>query len=514
LSTDAILPDQGGTDGKSEVAPSDLKRKAAHGALISTGAQVGMFAVRTGSLMVMARLLLTQDFGLVNMVTAFTGFLGLLRDAGLSMAAVQRESITVAQKSTLFWINLALGLFLTSLVASSAPVLSRFYGEPRLFWVTVVLGTGFIFHAAGAQHRALLQRSMRFTALAIIDTGSAVASIAVGIIMALAGYGYWSLVAMMICPPVASLPGLWLATKWVPGMPQRGLGIRSMLAYGGAVTLNNIIFYIAYNADKVLVGRFWGAEALGLYGRAYQIINLPTENLNSTVGLVAFPALSRLQNDPVRFKSYFLQGYNLYLSLVVPITWACALFADNIILVVLGPKWHGTAPILRLLAPTIFAFAILNAFGWLMLACGRAGRNLAIAVALTPILLFSYWVGLQYGPQGVAIGFSVTMILATLPIVLWAKSDTLIRMKDVFRAASPSLASILLATIASLAFRALAERMSPPIARLAAECSVLFGVYVLSLLFLMKQKPVYARLLQEIGIRRPSPGSSPVGEKP
>src|SRR5437870_8668696 len=295
----------------------------ARGALVSTGAQAGTFVLRTGSLMVLARLLLKEDFGLVNMATAFTGFLGLLRDAGLSMATVQRASITRAQTSTLFWVNLAVGGLLALLAAVTAPMLAAFYGEPRLFWVTVALGTSFIFYGATAQHRAMLQRSMRFTALAIIDTGSLIVSIAIGIGMAVTGHGYWALVATMISYPAVSIVGVWLATGWIPGMPQRGSGIRSMLAYGGAVTLLNFVVYLAYNVDKVLVGRFWGAEALGTYGRAYQLINLPYENLHTTMGLVMFPALSRVQNDPARLRSYFLKGYSLFLSLVIPITTWC-----------------------------------------------------------------------------------------------------------------------------------------------------------------------------------------------
>jgi len=124
-----------------------------------------------------------------------------------------------------------------------------------------------------------------------------------------------------------------------------------------------------------LIGRFWGAEALGIYGRAYQLINLPNENLGTTIWSAMFPALSRVQNDPVRLRHYFLKGYSLFLSLIIPITMGGALFADDIILVFLGPKWREAADIFRLLAPTILAFAFVNPFYWLMLANGRVGRK-------------------------------------------------------------------------------------------------------------------------------------------
>lgn len=292
----------------------DLKGKTARGALISIFGQGANFVIRLGSMVILARILAPADFGLLGMVTAFTGFLGLFRDAGLSMATVQRASISREQTSMLFWVNLVVGALLAGLCAAAAPILTRFYHEPRLFWMTVVIGTGFIFNGGAAQHRATLQREMRFAALAIIDVASIALSIVLSIAMAMAGQGYWALVGMALCPNTLGLLGVWLAGGWMPVAPRRGTGVIAMLKYGGTVTLNNLLSYIACNTDKVLLGRFWGAEALGIYGRAYQLINLPTDNLNSTIGLVAFPALSRLQNDPERLKKYFLKGYGLFLS--------------------------------------------------------------------------------------------------------------------------------------------------------------------------------------------------------
>ena len=111
-----------------------------------------------------------------------------------------------------------------------------------------------------------------------------------------------------------------------------------MLGFGGTVTLNSIIVYVAYNVDKLLIGRLWGAEALGIYGRAYQLINIPTENLNTAVGGVALSALSRVRHDPPRLKSYFLKSYSLVLAFTLPTTIACALLADDMILVRARPE--------------------------------------------------------------------------------------------------------------------------------------------------------------------------------
>ena len=160
------------------------------------------------------------------------------------------------------------------------------------------MAAGFLFNAAGVQHSALLQREMRFTTSSIIDVVSLTLSIAIGVGMALTGYGYWALVGMTVSAPIVATVGFWLSTAWIPGLPRKEAGIRSMLQFGGTITLNGLVVYIAYNFEKVLLGRFWGAEVVGIYGRAYQLINIPTDNLNSAAGEVAFAALSRVKTTP------------------------------------------------------------------------------------------------------------------------------------------------------------------------------------------------------------------------
>ena len=378
----------------------DLKEKTIRGGLARLCAQGADFTMRLVSLMVLARLLNPKDFGLVGMVTAFTGVLILFRDFGLSAAAIQRPVVTEEQLSTLFWINVAVGAGLVLLILAMAPFIAIFYHEPRLLKVTAALSGSFLFNAAGIQHGALLQRQMRFTTLAVVSTISLVVSTALAIGAARAGWGYWALVVMTLATPIINTLGFWMTTKWVPGPPRKRTGIRSMMHFGGTITLNGLVIYISSNFEKVLLGRFWGADALGIYGRAYQLINIPTANLNSAAGEVAFSALSRLQDDPVRLKSYFLKGYSLVLAMTMPMTVACALFADDLIFVFLGPKWKAAAPIFRFLAPTIMAFAIANPLGWLIMSLGLVRRGLKMALVIAPLLILSYLIGLRWGPTG------------------------------------------------------------------------------------------------------------------
>jgi O-antigen/teichoic acid export membrane protein len=481
---------------------TDLKHRTIRGGLARLCAQAANFLLRVGSLMILARLLRPQDFGLVGMVTAFTGVLSLFRDFGLSSAAVQRTTVTDEQISTLFWINLLAGAVLGLVGVAMAPAIAAFYHEPRLFGVAAVLGAGFLFNAAGVQHSALLQRQMRFTALAVINVVALIVSTAIAIGGAKAGYQYWALVAMTVTLPLIATIGFWLATGWVPGMPQRRTGIRSMMRFGGTLTLNGLVAYVAYNAEKVMIGRFWGAGAIGIYGRAYQLVNIPTENLNSAVGEVAFSALSRLQDDPSRLRSYFLKGFSLVLGLTLPITIACALFADDVVWVLLGPKWKDTAAIVRLLAPTIAIFAIINPLGWLLYSIGLVGRGLKIALVFAPVMIAGYVMGLRYGPKGVAFAYSAVMILWVMPFIAWCVHGTVVSFRDILLAVTRPLASGILAGGVAFGVRLSCGQFLSPLPRLLLESSALLLTFLVVLLFVAGQKSLYLDLLR--GLRSPS----------
>ncbi len=484
----------------------DLKQLTIRGGLARLFAQAGSILIRGGSLMILARLLGPKDFGLVGMVTAFTGILLLLRDFGLSSAAIQRATVTEEQISTLFWVNLLVGTLLGLLTVAMAPLVAAFYHEPRLFAVTAALAVGFIFNAAGVQHSALLQRQMRFTTMAVIGVLSLIVGTAIAIAGAKAGYGYWALVAMTVSIPLATTLGAWLATGWVPGMPQKGTGIRSMLRFGGTVSLNSLVAYFAYNADKILIGRFWGSDVLGIYGRAYQLTNIPTENLNAAVGEVAFAALSRLQDDPIRLRNYFLKGYSLVLAMTLPLTIACTVFANDVVFVILGPKWMDAVVIFRLLAPTIMIFAIINPLGWLLVSLGLVRRSLNIALIFAPTLIAGYLAGLPYGPQGVAFAYSAVMALWVIPFIAWCVRGTAVSFWDVLHAVSRPLAYGILAGALALSVQVACGHFLAPLPRLVLETSVLLIAFFGLLLLVGRQKTFYLDLVRGLG--KPSPAKN------
>jgi O-antigen/teichoic acid export membrane protein len=492
-----------------EIGMQDIKRMALRGGLAKLISQAGSFALRLGFMIVAARLLEPEDFGLVAMVTVVTAILDLFSTAGLSSAAVQKSIINNEQISTLFWINIIVGLILSLLCLLLAPLIVTFYREPRLLWVTVAMGFGCLFNAAGVQQLALLQREMRYVTLAAIEFSCQAASLSFGICLALAGYGYWALVAAAITLPATMTVCMWMATAWIPGRPSWNAEIRSMLHFGGTVTLNALISHVTYNFDKFILGRVWGANSLGYYGVASQLINIPTSNLNMAIGGVTFSTLSRLQNDIVRFRSYFLKGYSLNVSITLPITIFSAVFAQDIILVVLGAKWANAVAIFRLLAPTVLIFGIINPFGWLLWSSGRHVRSLNLSLAIAVLVITACIVGLPYGPEGVAIGFSTAMMLWLVPHLMWTLHGTALTPMDVLRASSRPLVSAIVAVVLAYLAHSYFSSLQSPFSQLVLACSVMAATYSCLMIYVMG-KDFYLDLLR--AMRDTSSPSSDVGD--
>ena len=484
-------------------AVDGLKRRSVRGGVVAVCAQGAKLLLQVVTMMLLARLLSAEDFGLQGMVTILTGFLALFREAGLGAATVQRLEVTHEQISTLFWINVAVGATLATSTVVLAPVLVGFYGEPRLYWIAVVSGVAFVFSGLAAQHQALILREMRFVTLAKIDLMSLTISSAVGVVMALFGWRYWSLVCMTLVAAMVSASCVWLAVPWVPGPPRRKCGVVSMLHFGWMSTCNSLLVFLAWNSDNILLGRVWGADALGLYGRAYQLATLPVQQLTGAVSGVAFTAFSRIQDDPDRLARSFLRAYSLLVSLTIPIAISCPLFAEEIIRVVLGANWMEAAPIFRLLAPTAVVFALANPLSWLVMSTGRVRRALYISAATTPVVIVGIVLGLSHGPIGVALGYSVAMALVVIPITAWSKLGTGVTWADLWKATKQPFLAGLLAGAIGLIVKFTLGGMLAPIPLLVVGVGVIFGVYAW-VLIAIGQKSQYVDLLNQV-FRRTHP---------
>jgi len=417
-----------------EYLKADLKGRSVRGGAVTMTAQGASFFLRMGSTVVLARLLTPQDFGLIAMVTAVTSFAMMFKDMGLSMATVQRAEINHNQISTLFWINVVLSLCIMLVTAALAPAIAWFYGEPRLTWITLALAGAFIFGGFTIQHQALLRRQMRFGALALIQIVSMAAGIAVAIVSAWYGAGYWSLVLMQLVNVITSTIGVWLTCSWRPGLPVRRSGVRPMLAFGGNLTGFNVVNYFARNLDNILIGWCWGAGPLGLYSKAYGLLMLPIMQIRGPIDAVATPALSRLQDDPERYRRYYYRAVNMIAFISMPLVALMAALSDQIIRIVLGQQWVGAANIFKVLAFAAILQPVVGTTGWVYVSLGQTKRMLQWGLIAVPLIITSFVVGLPWGALGVATSYTICFIvIIALPCLLFCFRYSPLNLAGFFR---------------------------------------------------------------------------------
>lgn len=394
---------------------ADLKGRSVRGGAITLAAQAVKFVLQLGSTVILARLLTPADFGLVAMVTAITGFVAMFKDLGLSQATVQRATINQQQVSTLFWINVALSAALMALVAGLSPLVAWFYGDDRLVGITLALAGEFIFGGLTVQHGALLTRQMRFRALAIIDILSFTAGVAAALGMAWMGLGYWALVGMPAGQAVANCLLVWIASGWTPGRPARGSGVREMLKFGGNLAGFNLVNYFSRNADNVLIGRFWGDAALGIYTWAYQLMMLPISHIAGPIQQVGVNTLSRLVSRPDDFARYYLQALNRICWATAPMVAILLVCAPEVVRILLGPGWESAARVFQILGITAFFQPIYTTIGWVFVSTGRTDRFLRWSLMAMPITVAGFVGGLRWGVEGVAWGYAIAFCVGVLP---------------------------------------------------------------------------------------------------
>lgn len=379
--------------------------------------QAAQFIMQSVSTVVLARLLTPADFGLVAMVTAISGLGQAFADLGLSEATIQSPEVDHQQVSTLFWINVAIGLSLTLIMVALTPVIVWFYHEPRLKPITLLVSLTFVIGGLRVQHDALLRRQMRFASLAIRDVIAYLIAVPLAIVLAWKGYGYWALVVLPLTLNSTQMLLSWVLVRWIPGLPRRAAGIRSMLVFGSRVAGSYLILNINQNADNVLIGWYWGANPLGLYSRAYNLLMLPVKQLGIPARGVAVPVFSRVQNDPERLTRYYLRAVNLIIWISAPLFGYLFVAARPIIILTLGYRWRGAAPVFQMLAIFALGQLLLDSILWLFIGRGESHRLFKLLLTISPIIVASYMLGLPFGIKGVALSGSL-MLLAIFPWVL------------------------------------------------------------------------------------------------
>lgn len=486
----------------------DLKARSVRGGALTVAAQLAKYAVNLVAVAVLARLLTPADFGLVAMVTAVVGFLATFKDAGLSTATIQREGVSHEQVSALFWINVLVSLGLAAAIAAASPAVAWFYGEARLGWVTVALGSGFVFAGLTAQHVALTRRQMRFRSLAWVEVGSHLAGAVAGVAAALAGWSYWALVVRGLTGSCVLMLAVWAVTPWRPGAPRRASGTGSLVRFGGYVTGFHAVNYVGRNLDNVLIGRFLGGAALGIYSKAYGLLMLPLRMVNAPIGGVAVPALSRLQSDPERLRSYYYKALALVVTLSMPVVAWAASVADSFVLALLGEQWVGAIDIFRILAIPAFIGTFNVATGWVFVSLGHVRRQMLSGIVNTALGAAAIVIGLRWGIEGVAWALVVSAAVRRLPTIAYCYRGTPFTLGGLGRVLWRPAAAAVLAGLVTFHVNAwIAPDIWPPLA-LVASVPVFAAAYVAGLLGLPGGRARVAELVGHMKLLRGRPAEA------
>jgi O-antigen/teichoic acid export membrane protein len=484
-----------------------LRRLAVRGAGVTLLSQGVVFAIQLIATIVLARLLTPADFGVVTMVTTFSLLLVSFGLNGYTEAVIQREEMTNALAGNLFWINAAVGLLMAAGFAAAGSMMARFYHDQRVTHVAVGISLTILISSASVVHLALLKRALRFSETSANDVLSGIISMAVMVMLASAGWGYWALVAGIVARSISQSIGAWYLCPWIPGRPRRVVGTASVVRFALNVYGRFTVNYAARNMDNLLVGWRFGPSSLGFYKKAYDLFVLPANQLLSPVGEVALSTLSRLDRESVQYKRYFLNGLSILAFAGMGIGAGLTLEGKDVIHLLLGPRWDESGRIFTFFGPGIGIMLLYNASGLIHLSSGKADRWFRWVLVEFAVTGLFFLLGLRWGPEGVAAAWTASFWILTVPAFWYAGRPIRFEIAPVITIISRyALASLLAAWVSYLALSRISVLASASgtlgtIARIAAVSSVFSALYMGSVILLhggLEPLRQVARLLPDI----------------
>jgi PST family polysaccharide transporter len=504
---DDVRPFDAGGAFQANVNDGGIRRLAVRGAgvtVLSSG--IGL-AIQIVSTVVLSRLLVPKDFGLVAMVTTFSLLLVNFGINGFTEAVLQAEKMDRNLASNLFWINITAGLLLTVAFAASGSAMARFYGNPLVARVAIGVSLTIIATSSSVIHQALLKRAMRFTTVSLIAMFSQASSIGVMIFLAWRHWGYKALVVGVIVQAVIQSVGVWSCCHWIPGFPRRVAGTRNMVQFAMHVYGRFTVNYFSRNSDNMLVGWRYGAGALGFYKKAYDLFALSASQLTAPLANVAVSALSRLKPQSPQYRNSLLNAIGVIAFAGMGISAAFTLIGKDLIRLLLGPGWEQAGQIFVYFGPGIGVMMIYYAHSWIHLSIGRPDRWFRWGIVEVAVTFLLFLLMLPFGPVGIAIAWTVSFWILVIPAFWYAGKPIEFGVAPVIAVVWRFVAAALAAGwVTALILGGPASFAAPTSITGAivaiARTSLLFGVLYLGAVIILHRGfgPVYqvARLLREM----------------
>ncbi len=365
---------------------------------------------------ILARLLTPSDFGLIAMVAVFSNFIFIFSGLGLTAAIVQKKEITDEALSSIFWVNVGLGVLLTVAFAASAPLIAAFYSQPRLIPLVVFISTTFFIISLSNVSYGLLTRRMNFKALALINLCATGVSGIIAVFLAFSGYGVWSLAWYTVLSSVVLAAFTIIYARWVPHLLLGLQHVKGLLGFGANLTGYTFVTYFAQNMDNLLVGRFLGSAALGFYNLAFNLLVLPINTISDVVGRVMFPALSIIQHDKKLVRDAYIAANRYVGAISFPLMIWVLVAAPQLVRVIYGLRWVSVIPLIQIFALAGIELSIGTNVSWIFMSQGRTDMMFRLGIFTTVVILISFVVGLRGGVEGVVLAYTVAIYLIAYPI--------------------------------------------------------------------------------------------------
>jgi len=397
--------------------------QAARGSKWIGGGAIYNLLMQLLQLAVLSRFLEPADFGLVAMIMVVVGFAQVFSDMGISNAIIHRQNTTRKQLSSLYWLNIMAGCVVFALVIAIVPLVVKFYDEPRLgsliFWMAFI----FIIIPLALQFQILLQKELRFKKLAKIEILANTFGTAVAVLSAINGQGVFSIIfgqlSMVIVRTVLLFGVGW--KSWRPSLRFRRKDLTGYIGFGLFQMGERSVSYFGKQLDKLLIGAFLGAQALGFYSIAYQLMLRPFQVFNPVLTRVTFPVFSKIEADNDRLSRNYLEVIRVISLVLMPVYLGMIVLATPLLTVFLGKGWDTTISTFKVLAILGMFYSLGNPSGSLFLAKGRAD----IGFYMNLLALFLYgggiWVGSTMGLNGIAWALVIVTAGVFFPIGFWVR---------------------------------------------------------------------------------------------
>ena len=459
-----------------------LRQLAVKGAGVTVLANGLGLLVQMVSTVVLARLLTPADFGLVTMVTTFSLLLANFGGNGFSEAIMQWERMDHALASNIFWITVGVNSLLMAAFAGAGSLMAWFYHEPLVTRVATAMSCTIFFASTSVVHLALLKRAMRFSMVSANDIVARTISVLVSILLGLAGAGYWALVAGAIAQPLCVSVGAWGLCRWLPGPPRRAPGTGAMVKFSLNVYGRFTVNYFGRNTDNLLVGWRFSTQALGFYKKAYDLFALSVSSLVSPLSDVAVAALSRLRPDSVEYRRYLLNALGVTAFVGMGLGADLTLAGKDLIRLLLGPGWETSGRIFTFFGPGIGIMLLYATHGWIHLSIGRADRWFRWGLLEFGFTLALFLVGLPWGATGIAVAWTLSFWILTIPAFWYAGQPVGLGVSPVISSVWRYFVASVLAGGGSLAVM----RMIPGLASIPGAAGAFFRLATESTVFLIQ----------------------------